>query len=234
MILHLQYLLLYSETSAQTLQHGITQQQRLATPPLSIGLPACVTKYDFSSAIPTRSINTETNRHGAILSAPSDEPERFRSMAYRAVLDPTPSPCSLTIQAACIAAMHSAAEAGYPHEVCGLMVGTCHGQHWQVQQIRPVANLNQTRAADRFQLDPAGYQQIDRELRGSGLEIIGVYHSHPDCPAKPSPTDLGSAWEGFIYPIISTCDGRAHEIRYWHLNGHGEAFQQLAQIEEIA
>jgi len=157
-----------------------------------------------------------------------DEPERFRTPAYLAVLDPTPSPASLQIGAETITTMIESACAGYPHEVCGLLIGSAHEERWQVHEARPVANLNQARASDRFQLDPAAYQQIDRELRNSALEIIGVYHSHPDCPAKPSPTDLESAWEGFLYPIISIHHGQHHEIRYWHLNDSGQAFQQIA------
>ncbi|MFQ5518671.1 MAG: M67 family metallopeptidase, partial [Mariprofundus sp.] len=118
------------------------------------------------------------------------EPERFQSPEYLGVLDATPSESQLTIVPDCLSAMRSAAEAGYPLEVCGLLVGKITHAGWQVQQIHPVDNVNSERAADRFQLDPAGYQRVDRELRGTGMEIIGVYHSHPDCPAKPSPTDL--------------------------------------------
>jgi proteasome lid subunit RPN8/RPN11 len=120
--------------------------------------------------------------------------------------------------------MHKAAEAGYPHEICGLLIGKMEHDTWFISEARQIENLNKERASDRFQLDPAGYQAVDRELRGNGNEIIGVFHSHPDCPAKPSPTDLENAWEGFIYPIISVCDGRVREQLNWALNESGTKF----------
>jgi len=163
---------------------------------------------------------------------PRYEPERFRSPEYLAAVDQQATDAMLQIPSHCLTIMREAGEAGYPHEVCGLLVGTISNEGWQVQDIKPVANLNEERAADRFQLDPAGYQQIDRELRGTAFEIIGVYHSHPDCPAKPSPTDLGSAWEGFAYPIISICDGKAADIQCWAINTSASAFQNIVIKEQ--
>jgi len=161
------------------------------------------------------------------------EPERFRSPAYLNVLDQNTATEKLFISTACMDILKHAAESGFPLEVCGLLVGVSDNSGWHVNSVRPVANLNTDRAADRFTLDPADYQRIDRELRGSGSEIIGVYHSHPDCPAKPSPTDLDSAWEGFAYPIISVCDGTATDFRCWALNASGDAFMPVS-IEETA
>ena len=161
------------------------------------------------------------------------EPERFQSPEYLAVLDQQVAESLFQIPTHCLTIMRQTAEAGYPHEICGLLVGTISNEGWQIQDIKPVANINEERAADRFQLDPAGYQKVDRELRGTGLEIIGVYHSHPDCPAKPSPTDLGSAWEGFAYPIVSVCDGQATDIRCWAINRSATAFQNIEIKEQI-
>jgi len=158
------------------------------------------------------------------------EPERFRSPAYLAVIDETAACEQLFISQSCIDLVYRQAEAGYPLEICGLLVGHSDDKGWQVNDVRPVANLNTDRAADRFELDPAAYQTIDGELRGSGNEIIGVYHSHPDCPAKPSPTDLASAWEGFAYPIISVCDGQAAAMHCWMVNASGDGFQHIDSV----
>jgi proteasome lid subunit RPN8/RPN11 len=162
------------------------------------------------------------------------EPERFRSPEYLAVLDETPSDALMRIGPDCLDAMRTLAEAGYPLEVCGLLLGRLADDGWDVHDIRPVANLNRERATDRFQLDPAGYQAADRELRGSGLEIIGVYHSHPDCPARPSPADLAGAWEGFAYPIVSIADGTALDVRCWAVNSEGNRFQEIVTVEKPA
>jgi proteasome lid subunit RPN8/RPN11 len=159
------------------------------------------------------------------------EPERFRSSAYLAVLDEVMTNEKLYISAQNLGNLRQLAKTGYPLEVCGLLIGTIDNGDWNIQQLRPVANLSTECAADRFQLDPAAYQSIDQELRGTDFEIVGVYHSHPDCPAKPSPTDLASAWEGFAYPIVSICDGKAAEIRCWSLNADGGRFRETMIVE---
>ncbi len=161
------------------------------------------------------------------------EPERFRSAEYRDVIDVHDAAQGVHIDASCVQQMEQMAEAGYPYEICGLLIGALGRDGWLVHDVRQVKNLNEARAADRFILDPAAYQQIDRELRGSGREIIGVFHSHPDCPARPSPTDRENAWEGFLYPIISVCEGRAREIAYWTLNDDMGRFQRVLMREAV-
>ena len=162
-----------------------------------------------------------------------NEPTRFQSPEYLAVLSPEQSPmrCACTTQG--LTSMRQAAEQVYPQEACGLLIGSLGPDGWGGQEIRQVANLNTERAADRFQLDPDAYRRIDQELRGTQKEIIGVFHSHPDCPAKPSPTDLASAWDGFVYPIISVSQGRTAEIRWWTL-GPDVRFQAVVHVQEEA
>ena len=157
-------------------------------------------------------------------------PERFLSDAYLAVIDAKDSSQTCVFETSALEDMQAIAERGYPDEICGLLVGKAHKDGWQVSKVRQVNNLNKERAADRFQLDPAGYQAVDLELRGSDEEIIGVFHSHPDCPAKPSPTDLSHAWEGFVYPIISVVQGKVAEVHCWVLTDDvqsGGIFQKL-------
>jgi len=165
---------------------------------------------------------------------PAYEPERFRSPEYLAVMDKKTASMQLKITPSCLDSIKQQGEAGYPDEICGLLVGCITAESWDIHEARQVTNLNNERAADRFQLDPAGYQAVDKELRGSGLEIVGVYHSHPDCPAKPSPTDLENAWDGFAYPIISICDNKSADFTCWSLNDQGNAFQQIAIMEKHA
>lgn len=154
-------------------------------------------------------------------------PDRFYSQAYLDVLDTAPSDRLCLIQNTATQAMHASAERHYPDEACGLLLGKVTNQDWHIDEAREVPNLNTERSADRFILDPAAYQTADRELRGTDREIIGIYHSHPDCPAKPSPTDLSNAWEGFAYIIVSTCEGHAVDTQCWALNGEGTRFRAV-------
>ncbi|MDQ7001240.1 MAG: M67 family metallopeptidase [Ghiorsea sp.] len=157
-------------------------------------------------------------------------PERFLSRAYLSVINEGESKQTCMFAPETLPMMQDIAAQGYPDEICGLLIGQVDAQGWHISEVRQVDNLNEERAADRFQLDPAAYQTIDSELRGSGQEIIGVFHSHPDCPAKPSPTDLTNAWEGFVYPIVSVCDGSVAEVHCWVVTDEvsmGGQFQRL-------
>jgi len=154
-------------------------------------------------------------------------PKRFQSPEYLAVLADTSAPQTAIFHKTALNHMQKIAEIGYPNEICGLLLGDINAQSWNIHDARQVENINTERAADRFQLDPKGYQAIDRELRGTGIEIIGVFHSHPDCPPKPSPTDLDNAWEGFLYPIISVCDGKVANIHCWEPNDSSGKFHPV-------
>jgi len=161
-----------------------------------------------------------------------DVPERFSSQAYLDVIDTSPSAQPCRISSTAMQAMHGSAERHYPDEACGLLLGRLTDQGWNIDEAREVPNLNTERSSDRFILDPEMYQTVDRELRGTGREIIGIFHSHPDCPAKPSPTDLVNAWDGFAYIIVSTYGGHAVDTQCWALNAGGKQFQ-TAPMQDI-
>jgi proteasome lid subunit RPN8/RPN11 len=57
-----------------------------------------------------------------------------------------------------------------------------------------------------------------REARNCSLEIIGIYHSHPDHPAVPSECDRQLAWPQYSYIIVSVAQGYAAESKSWILD----------------
>jgi len=118
--------------------------------------------------------------------------------------------------------------AGYPMETCGLMLGRAERGIPVVQAVRQARNLNSERAHDRYELDPEDFLAADREARAEGLEILGVWHSHPDHPAVPSETDREAAWPGWSYVILEVAAGSVAALRSWRLAG--AAFEE----EEIA
>ena len=108
---------------------------------------------------------------------------------------------------------------GYPRETCGLLLGVRRGDEHVVTQVRRARNLNVERAEDRYELDPDDFLAADREARAAGLDIVGIWHSHPDHPARPSATDRDGAWPGWSYLIVSVGREGVGEIRSWRLNG---------------
>jgi proteasome lid subunit RPN8/RPN11 len=55
------------------------------------------------------------------------------------------------------------------------------------------------------------------EAEALGLDVVGVFHSHPDHPAEASETDREWALPWFSYLITSVRSGRAAESRSWRL-----------------
>src|SRR5205823_7548113 len=81
-------------------------------------------------------------------------------------------------------------EASYPNECCGVMIGTIDkDKNHTVHAFRTCKNLNKERARDRYDMDPLDMLRVEREFEKSPWDIIGIYHSHPDHPSRPSQTD---------------------------------------------
>ena len=119
----------------------------------------------------------------------------------------------ITLDPAHLEAVAGHAEAAYPAECCGLLIGAAAGARlWRVRRVVQSRNLAPAGRRDRFEVDPALRLKLQRELRGSGEAVVGLYHSHPDGPPTPSATDLDSAWEpGLVWLITAVRGGRAIE-----------------------
>lgn len=106
----------------------------------------------------------------------------------------------------------------YPEECCGLLIGRLSDGQNEAVGARPVQNRNENRRVDRYVIDPDDYRKIDREARREELDIVGIYHSHPDHPAEPSSTDLEQAtFPGFTYVIVSVENGLPADLTAWTL-----------------
>ena len=99
-------------------------------------------------------------------------------------------------------------EEGYPHEICGLMLGP-RGGRGRVTEVHRARNIIVDRARDRYEIDPHDQIRIQRDADDRGLDIVGYYHSHPDHPARASETDAQRSWAGVIYLIVSIQQGQA-------------------------
>lgn len=107
---------------------------------------------------------------------------------------------------------------GYPNEACGLLLGRFVDGVTDVARVTWARNLNTQRSRDRYALDPRDFLRAERIAEEQGLDVVGVWHSHPDHAAVPSQTDLDAAWPGYAYVIVSVVGGRALETRSWRLD----------------
>jgi proteasome lid subunit RPN8/RPN11 len=133
---------------------------------------------------------------------------------------------SLSIRKSEYDAIRRQAEQAYPNECCGVLTGTIAAGERRVHATISCSNIRVDSARTRFEIDPAELVRVQREARKSGMEIVGFYHSHPDHPAQPSPTDLEHAhWIGCSYVITSVEHGNASETRSFFLSGTREEYK---------
>lgn len=117
----------------------------------------------------------------------------------------------LQIPAALTRQMVDSAEAAFPAEACGLLIGRGRGQLIRVTRVVSATNLLAD-TPDRFELDPRDRLAVEKELRtGDGRDrIVGHYHSHTDGGAEPSGTDRAMTFEpDLAWVIIGIVDGQA-------------------------
>jgi proteasome lid subunit RPN8/RPN11 len=107
----------------------------------------------------------------------------------------------------------------HPREACGLLLGRRGEVRTEVADVLEARNLVTTRASERYELDPADHLAAEERARRLGLDVVGVWHSHPDHPAVPSEVDRAQAWEAWVYVIVSVVEGAACELRAWRLVG---------------
>lgn len=110
---------------------------------------------------------------------------------------------SIRIPFAFLNLMRVGAATAYPEEACGLIVGRRGAQLLDVTRIEPARNVAEGDRRRRFVVDPQAHFRLLRSLRGTGEEVVGVYHSHPDGRAEPSPADAEMALEAdFAWLIV--------------------------------
>jgi proteasome lid subunit RPN8/RPN11 len=119
--------------------------------------------------------------------------------------------------------MVSHVESTFPKEGCGLMIGS----DGLVEQAVPLPNAYSGPQEDFFVIDPKDLHRVDSESREKGLDVLGVFHSHPDCDAYFSKRDLEHSCPWFSYVVLSIKNGR-----FDHANSYRPDFDQTAAPKE--
>ena len=119
-------------------------------------------------------------------------------------------------------AIADAARREAPRECCGLLLGSADA----IVEAVSVANISPH--IGRFELDPAGHIRVRREARRRGLLVVGVFHSHVNTPAAPSPRDLAeAAYPEYLCGIVSLRSSDA-EFRLFELGA--ESYDEVAIV----
>ncbi len=116
-----------------------------------------------------------------------------------------------------------------------MLLGRLSGEAKTMIEVLPTENSWDSQAADAFQsvdgsaqlesskrsrftIAPAVMLKAQKEARDRNLNIIGIYHSHPDHPAVPSEFDRAIAWQQYSYIIVSVQQGKASDLNSWSLD----------------
>ena len=121
--------------------------------------------------------------------------------------------------------MVSHVESTFPKEGCGLMIGS----EGLVQEAVPLPNSYSGPQEDFFVIDPKDLQRVDHESRDRGLDVLGVFHSHPDCDAYFSKTDLENSCPWYSFVVLSVKGGKFDHANSFLPN----ADQTAAEKEEL-
>ncbi len=126
-----------------------------------------------------------------------------------------------------LALIRTHGEENYPEEGAGLLLGRVSGDVRQA--VRALPQTNQAPAESRprrYEIEALAMLAAEELADQVGLEVVGVFHSHPDHPAAPSRFDRERALPWYSYVITSVLGGQAGETRCWRLTEDRNALEE--------
>lgn len=114
----------------------------------------------------------------------------------------------------------------YPNEACGIVAG----RDDQALKLYPMTNTEPSPVS--YFMDPGEQFRVMKEMRNDALTMLGIFHSHPQSPAYPSPRDVSLAFYDDVVYIIVGLSGRDDpDIRTYEIVD-GSVHDALLQITD--
>ena len=133
---------------------------------------------------------------------------------------------SLEIDDSLLESIRAHGRSQYPNECCGLILGGIEDDHKRALHLSPQENTRADSPQNRYLIAPAAMLAAEKDARSRGLDIVGVYHSHPDHPARPSEFDREHAVPWYSYIIVGVTAGSDAELTCWTLRDDRSAFEE--------
>jgi proteasome lid subunit RPN8/RPN11 len=92
--------------------------------------------------------------------------------------------------------MVAQAKALAPIEDCGILAGS----NGKVEKFYKMTNTDNS--STHFMMDPREQFAAIKDIRSAGLEMLAIYHSHPETPARPSAVDIKLALTPNVICVI--------------------------------
>lgn len=113
-----------------------------------------------------------------------------------------------------------------PNETCGILAG----KDRKVERVYQMANTD--KSSTTFFMEPKQQLEIMKEIRNLRLEMVGIYHSHPDTRAYPSARDVNMAfYEDVSYIIIALQDKEDIKIKSFKIKNKKIQEEKLKIID---
>ena len=135
----------------------------------------------------------------------------------------------LTISQELLAQIVENGERSYPFEGCGLLFGSMNNGHNAVHAVFPVPNRWEVEEEKRvrFRISDSDMMKAEFKAAEMDLDVIGIFHSHPDHHPIASPRDLAWAtWPGYSYLISEILNGKPGGSRSWQLRDDRQGFNE--------
>lgn len=122
-------------------------------------------------------------------------------------------------------------EQTYPYECGGMLIGNFEADGKKtVLETYPLENSSQEDQKNRVLILPKDVMRAERYARSKKLDVVGYYHSHPDCEAVPSQYDLDHALPIWTYIIVSVVEGAAVNMFAWQMEDDRSKFNSEEMI----
>ena len=79
------------------------------------------------------------------------------------------------------------AEVEKPYESCAILIGNETDENWTVNKVFLTENTAKSKVT--FTISPDEEFRVDQIAKESNMEIVCIFHSHPESEAHPSETD---------------------------------------------
>ena len=110
--------------------------------------------------------------------------------------------------------MVAQARAIAPIEVCGILAGS----NGKVEKLYKMTNVDNS--SSHFIMEPKEQFATVKDIRSSGLEMLAIYHSHPETLARPSAEDIRLALTpNVIYVIVSLQNTNGSAVKGFRISG---------------
>ena len=136
---------------------------------------------------------------------------------------------TIEIPKSVLQAIHDHAREAYPEECCGFLLGHS-GTPRRIEGSGRARNVATENRARRYTIDPLELLHTDDDARKKSLELIGIYHSHPDHPAAPSEYDRSRAASWLSYVIVSVVDREPKDVTAWQFDETAQLFRPEAIV----